>query len=282
MKFQKNEPLKKHNSFRIGGAADYFCEPKSRQDIIAAMVFAKEKKIPLAIIGAGTNLLVRDNGFRGLAIKIGKGLNWLKFCNNKVKVGAGVSLPRLIKACAAKGLGGIEFLAGIPGSAGGAVVMNAGAWGKAVGKFVNSVNAIDYNGKERLFSQKELQFAYRSSRFQKEKWIIIEITLQLNRLKRSLIKNKVQEYQQKRRARQPLGIANCGSVFKNPKGDFAGRIIEAAGCKGLRIGDAQVSDKHANFIVNLGEAKAKDVIKLMTQVQKKAKTKLEPEIKLLS
>ncbi len=269
MKFQRNESLKKHNSFHIGGKADYFCIPKNIDELKQALLFAKEKKLEVAVIGCGTNLLVRDHGFKGLIIKT-------------AKLSAGVTLPRLIKSLANKGLGGLEFLAGIPGSVGGAVVMNAGAWGKEISKLVRQVKVLDYNGREKVFKRKDLNFAYRSSRLQKEKYIVVEVVFNLKKRKKSLIKKNINKYLSKRKSRQPLGSPNCGSIFKNPKNAFAGQLIELAGCKGMRRGDAQVSLKHANFIVNLGEAKAQDVIKLMTVIQGRVKVKLAPEIKLLS
>lgn len=285
MRYLRNVPLKKHASFKIGGLADYFCVPKTVSEIKEALDFAEKNKLRVAVIGAGTNLLMHDEEFNGLVIKLSRGLNWIKIDNKCARVGAGVLLPRLIKALSKSGLGGLEFLAGIPGSVGGAVVMNAGAWGKEIGKHVEQIRVLDEEGQERTISKRDLGFAYRKSRVQKTEWIVTEVTFRLREKNKKAIKNKINEYLIKRRTSQPLGTPNSGSVFKNPKGDFAGRMIEAAGCKGLRVGDAQVSLKHANFIVNLGEAKADDVIKLMTRIQKTVKDKfkilLEPEIKIM-
>lgn len=283
MKYLRNEPLKKHTSFRIGGPADYFCVAKDVGEIRQALAFAKEKKLPVSIIGAGTNFLVLDRGFRGLVIKIAGGLQWVKIKANRAHVGAGVMLQRLIVSLARKGLGGMEFLAGIPGSVGGAVVMNAGAWGKEIAGCVEQIKVMDLKGEEKTL--RKIGFGYRKSRLQGSAWIVTEVVLKLRRKKRGAINKKIKEYLAKRRASQPLGIPNCGSIFKNPGNDFAGRLIEHAGCKGMRVGDAQVSAKHANFIVNLGEAKAKDVIKLMTCVRKEVKDRfrieLEPEVKIM-
>ncbi len=283
MKYLRNEPLKKHTSFRIGGPADYFCVARDAEELRQALAFARDKKLPISIIGAGTNFLVLDRGFRGLVIKIAGGSQWVKIKANRAHVGAGVMLQRLIGSLARKGLGGMEFLAGIPGSVGGAVVMNAGAWGKEIAGCVEQIKVINLKGEEKTF--RKLGFAYRKSRLQGSSWIVTEVVLKLRRKKRGAINKKIKEYLVKRRASQPLGIPNCGSIFKNPGNDFAGRLIERAGCKGMRVGDAQVSAKHANFIVNLGEAKAKDVIKLMTCVQKEVKNRfrieLEPEVKIM-
>ena len=284
MKILRNEPLKRHTSLHIGGPADYFCIPKNTDELREALQFAKERKLRLAIMGAGTNLLALDNGFRGLVIKLYGGLNWIKIHRPKAQVGAGVALFKLLFALAKKGLGGIEFMAGIPGSVGGAVYMNAGAWGKGIGDFVEEVRAVDRTGKERIFNKAQLGFGYRRSKLQNSQWIITDIVLKLRRKQRKLISKKIKEYLKLRREKQPLGTPNCGSVFKNPKGDFAGRIIEQAGCKGMRFGDAQISSKHANFILNKGDASSKDVLKLMSlakrEVRRRFKVSLSPEVKI--
>ncbi len=283
MRYARKEPLRKHTSFRIGGPAEYFCVAKSVNDLKEAILFAKERKLQITILGAGTNLLVLDWGFNGLVIKLG--LNWVKTKDSKVAVGAGVPLAKLIRTLSQKGLGGLEFLAGIPGTVGGAVVMNAGAWKKEIGKYVHQVAVLDKEGKEIILKRKNLGFGYRQSRLQGKSWIVTEVHLKLHKKKKTAITKSIREHLVKRKSVQPLGSPNSGSIFKNPKGDFAGRIIEEAGCKGMRVGDAQVSCKHANFIVNLGDAKAKDVISLMTAIRKmvkeKLKIELEPEIKIM-
>jgi len=285
MKFKRNVALKEHTSFRIGGPASYFCSPKDLNDLIAALEFAKAKNLPATVLGSGTNVLVLDDGWPGLVIKTCGGLNAIEIDGNKVTFGAGVTLPRLIAKLASEGLGGFEFLAGIPGSIGGAVVMNAGAWGKEIGDSVVSVTVVDRWGESKTLSKRQMKFAYRKSYLQGKKLIVVSVTFKLRRKKKKLIYKKIKELLARRRTGQPLGAPNCGSVFKNPRHDHAGRLIEACGCKGLRVGDAQISSKHANFILNLGEAKARDVIKLMSLVQQKVKKSfkimLEPEIKIM-
>ena len=281
MKYLRNELLKKHTSFKIGGPADYFCIPKNLGELIEALRFAQERKMAVAIMGGGTNLLALDKGFRGLVIKLAGGLNWIRRRGRLVYVGAGVYLPHLLLTLAQKGLGGLEFLAGIPGTVGGAVIMNAGAWGKEIGKFVKSVKVLNANGEEKVLEKKELGFGYRQSALQAGRFILAEVVLRLRKSQPRIIKKKMQEFLAKRRKSQPLGIPNAGCIFKNPPGKFAGKILEEAGCKGMRVGDAQVSNKHANFIVNLGYARAHDVLKLMTKMQKAVKIKLEPEIKIM-
>jgi UDP-N-acetylmuramate dehydrogenase len=285
MRYLHDQPLKKHTAFRIGGPADHLCVPKNVDELQEALRFAKERRLRVVVLGAGTNTLALDRGFRGMVIKLAGSLGGIELNRSRARVGAGVLLPRLMNRLAQKGLSGLEFLAGIPGSVGGAVVMNAGAWGKSIGERVEEVRVLDNKGRLKPLKKGELGFGYRRSRLQGRDWIVIEVALKLRRQKKRLIKEKLQEYLARRKATQPLGIPNSGSIFKNPKGRFAGKLIEEAGCKGMRVGDAQVSAKHGNFIVNLGDAKARDVIKLMTRVQKavsdKFKIMLEPEIKIM-
>jgi UDP-N-acetylmuramate dehydrogenase len=281
MKFLRNVWLKKHTSFRIGGPADYFVIPKNLKELNEALKFAEEKNLMVALMGAGTNLLVLDKGFRGLVIKLGGGISYIKVRGRTAWVGAGTYLSSLLQTLMRKGLGGLEFLAGIPGTVGGAVVMNAGAWGREIGKYVKSVRVLEKSGKERVLEGKQLKFGYRTSIFQKGKYLLVEVVFRLRKKRPSFIKRKMQEFLGKRKKSQPLGVPSAGSIFRNPPNGFAGKILEEAGCKGWRVGDAQVSHKHANFIINLGEAKARDVLQLMTKMQKAVKVKLEPELKLM-
>lgn len=281
MRFLRNQSLKKYTSFRIGGAADHFCVPASPADLQEALAFARARNLRVAVLGAGTNTLVLDRGFRGLVIKLAGGLSWVRVKGRRAHVGAGVPLPRLIRSLAARGLSGMEFLAGIPGTVGGAIFMNAGAWGKEISGFVEEVKVMDEKGRVRTLKKRDLGFSYRKSKLQKKKWIICEARFKLRRQRKKSINKKIREFMARRREKQPLGSPSCGSVFRNPQGDFAGRLIEAAGLKGMRIGDAQVSFKHGNFILNLGDARAKDVIKLITAIRKKVRPRLEPEINIL-
>lgn len=285
MKYQRNQSLKKHTSFRIGGPADYFCVPKSIHELREAIDFARERKMRISVLGGGTNVLVLDRGFRGLVIKLAGGLSSIKVNSRKTRAGAGMLLPRLIRKVASRGLSGLEFLAGVPGSVGGAIIMNAGAWGREIGRYVEEIKVLDNKGRLKVVKNGKLGFGYRKSKLQKKSWIVVEATFKLRKQRKKTINKKIKECLAKRKETQPLGSPSCGSVFKNPKGDYAGRLIEEAGCKGRRVGDAQVSAKHGNFIVNLGDAKAQDVIKLMASVQKAVKDKfkilLEPEIKFM-
>ncbi len=281
MRYLREQPLKKHCSIKIGGPAEYFCQPKNINDLKDALKFAHEKRLPVMILGAGSNLLFSDQGFKGLVIKLVKGLDWVRVDRAKVTVASGVLLSKLLSNLIKSKLGGLEFLVGIPGTVGGAVVMNAGAWGKEIGQFVDRIKVLDKSGKGKVIKRKDLGFAYRKSILQKNDLVVTEVTLRLRSSKKSIVLKKIKEFMDRRKGSQPLGIPNSGSVFKNPTGSFAGKLIEEAGCKGMRVGDAQVSEKHANFIVNLGEAKADDVIKLMSRIQKSVKIKLEPEIVII-
>lgn len=285
MKILRNEPLKKHTSFKIGGPADYFCNPSNFTELEEGLKYANEEKLPISIIGAGTNLLALDKGFRGMVINLSHGFGTIQIDGATITVGAGCYLAKLLNVLAAKGIGGMEFLAGIPGTVGGAVIMNAGAWGKAIGKQVFEVCTVDLKGKKSIFGKKELKFSYRKSIFQGKGLIMTEIVLKLRKKSNLLVKNKMEYYLSARKETQPLGIPNAGCIFKNPNNGYAGKLLQEAGCKGMRIGDAQISTKHANFIVNLGEAKARDVLLLMTRAQKKVnerfKIQLEPELKIM-
>ena len=286
MEFKRGVPLKKFTTFKTGGLADYFCAPESETELKESLAFAKKKQLPVAVIGSGSNVLFPDNGYKGLVIQLSDALNWIEVNSQKnnqlVRVGAGVSLQKLVRFLSQRGLSGLEFMAGIPGTVGGAVMMNAGAWGEEIGNFINEVKVIDRSGKELILKPNKLKFGYRRSSLAKKRWIATEVIFKLQKGRKKEIQAKIKEYQDARKKRHPLGLPNFGSVFKNPPGYFAGKLIEDAGCKGLQIGQAQVSNMHANFIVNLGKAKTKDALDLIsavkTRVKEKHKILLEPEV----
>ncbi|OGC11275.1 UDP-N-acetylenolpyruvoylglucosamine reductase [candidate division WOR-1 bacterium RIFOXYA12_FULL_52_29] len=285
MKYLKDEPLKKHTSFRIGGPARYFCVPKNQEELAEAIQYAREKKLKFAILGAGTNVLALDKGYRGLVIKLANGLKRIYFKDNLLYAEAGVYLPQLVQVALKRRLTGLEFLAGIPGTVGGAIVMNAGAWGKEISGSIDHVKALDKNGQEVVLTRKELGFGYRKSSIEKKGLIVVETAFKLKTGQVKAMREKINEHLAQRKLKQPLGIPNAGSVFKNQQKKIAGKLLQESGAKGLRCGDAQISEKHANFIVNLGEASSRDVLKLMTKAQKivkeKYKVNLEPEIKIM-
>jgi len=281
MKYLRNEPLARHTTFKIGGPAKYFCAPKSINELKKSLLFAKENNLKVSIIGSGSNLLISDKGFDGLIIN--PKISGIVIKGTDVLAGSGISIQYLLNILAKKGLSGLEFMTGIPGSVGGSVCMNVGTGKEEIGGKVVRIWAIDQSQKAKVKSQNECKFDYRKSIFQNGKFIITKVQFKLKKGRPADIKAKIKDLWKKRLAKQPYNMPSAGSIFKNPKGDFAGRLIEAAGLKGMRIGDAQVSEKHANFIVNLGKGKADDVLKLIAHIQKKVKKKfdikLETEVK---
>lgn len=279
MKLKENEPLSEHTTFRIGGPARYFIEAKTIAELQAALNFAKGKKLKVLFLGKGSNALISDKGFNGLVIKLR--LSRTGVSGESVVAESGVSVAQLVNLTAKKGLTGLEFLTGIPGTVGGAVAMNAG-----VGKFAIGDKIKRVWGLRKTFSKSECKFGYRRSIFQVGKYIITKVEFKLKKGNKAKIRATIKQMWQKRLEKQPYDLPSAGSVFKNPKGKFAGQLIEEAGCKGLRVRGAEVSKMHANFIVNRGKARAKDVIQLMKAVQKKVKkafgVTLEPEIKFVN
>ncbi|MEW6424852.1 MAG: UDP-N-acetylmuramate dehydrogenase [Bacillota bacterium] len=280
-----DEPMKLHTTWRIGGPADFFIDPDGVESLARALGFAREANLPVTIIGKGSNLLVKDGGIRGLVVKIGSGFTRLSVQGNRVSAGAGVGLARLTAAAQDAGLGGFEFLAGIPGSVGGAVVMNAGAFGKAIGDLCEEVELMDETGRLTRRAGAGLGFGYRTSSLQDSKLIVLAATFRGTHRDRDAIRAEAQGIFNRRKKSQPLGEPSAGSVFKNPPGFSAGFLIEQAGAKGMRAGGAAVSGVHANFIVNLGNATAGDVLTLLEQVKslvwQKFAIELEPEVRIL-
>jgi UDP-N-acetylmuramate dehydrogenase len=270
---KKNVFLKNYTTFRIGGRARYFFEAKDEDDLISAISAAKKTRTPFFILGGGSNMLVSDKGFNGLVIKTQNVKYGIR--DEKITAGAGTRLGELARAAKNKGLAGLEWAAGIPGTLGGALRGNAGAFKSAMADSVQRVDVLDTkNGKMKIFKNKDCRFAYRDSIFKKNKnLVIVSSTLKLKRGDRREIENKIKEFLKYRQDRQALNFACAGSVFLNPKGRFAGELIEECGLKGKKIGRAQISKIHANFIVNLGGARAKDVRKLINLTKGRVKRK---------
>jgi UDP-N-acetylmuramate dehydrogenase len=279
------ELMKKHTSWRIGGPADIYVEPASRGELQLAVSYAHELSIPLTVIGAGTNILVSDEGIRGIVIKIGSGLDWISVNENIIFAEAGAKLSRVASVARDAGLGGFEFSAGIPGDVGGAVVMNAGANGASVGAQVKEILLLNPEGVYFKKTKDEMNFGYRSSALQSELAVVVEAVFSCCRRDKNAINEDMDTYIKKRKDTQPLHYPNAGSVFKNPPGESAGRLIEAAGLKGERVGDAQISLMHANFIINLGAATARDVLMLINKARASVLDRfgidLKPEVKVL-
>lgn len=280
---KKNEPLQKYTTFKIGGPAKYFIEANNLEDIKKALTFAKAKKTKVFILGGGSNVLFSDNGFKGIIICTKMAEYVLEGTN--LVVDCGLQIGLLVKLMADKGLSGIEFLAGIPGTVGGAVFMNAGQKSDEIKKVVKKVWAVDFNGIEHVFDGKDCGFGYRRSIFQKRKLVIVKVKLQLKKSKTKLIAEKIKEILKNKMKIQPYNLPSAGSFFENPKNKFAAKLIETSGCKGMRVGNAQISEKHANFIVNLNGATSKDVINLYKRVVSIVRNKtgitLIPEVKIL-
>ena len=291
--------LARHTSFRIGGPADVFVEPDTIDELQAVVRVVRAEQLPLFMLGGGTNLLISDHGVRGVVVKLGGGFNYTVWqtqneqneqaeqqalAQRRVRVGAGHSLGRFVREAVRKGYAGVEFAEGIPGSIGGGLLMNAGAFGGELSQVVESIQGIDHTAQVVSLAGDSLEFAYRRTGLPAG-FIVTEIVLQLHRQQADHLTQAMQQAQAKRHKGQPHGYPNAGSIFKNPSGTYAGRLIEAAGLKGTICGRAQVSPQHANFIVNTGGAQAADVKQLMEQVQRTVwathQVWLEPEIRLV-
>jgi len=279
---RENVSLKSHNTFRIGGKARYFFVAKNKEDLIKAITTVTDLKLPLFVLGNGSNLLISDKGFKGLVIKIKNQKSKIK--NNLICVEAGVSLGQLVNIASKNNLTGLEWAIGIPGTVGGAIAGNAGAFNKSIGENVSGVEVYDVRNKRiKIFKIKNCKFSYRESIFKKNRnLIIISVKLRLNKGNKEKIKQKMKAYLNHRIETQPLKLPSIGSIFKNSKGFFAAELIEKCGLKGKKVEDVKISEKHANFIVNLGKGKARDVVKLISLIKKKVKGKfgviLEEEI----
>lgn len=278
-------PMSDYTSFRIGGPADVMAFPEDEADLKDIILFAESKGFPFYVLGAATNLLVRDGGIRGIVINMTEGfkdITWLE--DDKAAVGAGVGLQGLISECRAKGLGGLEFACGIPGTIGGAVSMNAGAYGREMKDIVEGVEFMGRKGQKGYLTSADAGFSYRKTSLPKGA-IVIRANIRFEKKNPEEISAKLQEYRDRRKAAAEIRYPNAGSIFKNPEGGKgAGKLIEEAGLKGARMGDAEVSTVHANYIVNRGRALARDVLGLMAMIRDKvygtSGIVLEPEIKV--
>lgn len=281
---RERERLAKHVSFRIGGPADVLVVPRSGDELRAVARALFDERVAFVVLGAGSNVLISDWGIRGVVVKIGKGVDRVTRVGDRIIAESGVGLPHLARDAATYGLSGLEFAAGIPASVGGAVVMNAGAHGHAMAEVVRAVRAVTADGEVEL-SGAALEYAYRTSVLQQRPAVVTEVTLQLRPADPAAVRRQTDEWLAHRSATQPIGPPSSGCVFRNPAGDHAGRLIDLAGGKGLQVGGARVSEIHANYIVNTGDATAVDVLTLMRKVNalvaEKFGVTLDPEVKLL-
>ena len=283
-----NEPMKKYTSFKIGGPAECLIKIESVEELKKVLKIANENNIKITVIGNGSNVLVLDEGISGitLIIKI-EGIDFKDIENNKVlvSIGAGEKVSKIGRIFLNNSLSGFEEISGIPGSIGGAARMNAGAHGKEMKDIVKSVTCVDYLGNEKIFSNTEMKFEYRKSILKKEKYIVTKVEIELARGKTEEIKAKMDEYLRFRKEKQPLESPSAGSTFKRGEDFITSKLIDEAGLKGLRVGDAEISTKHAGFVINKGNAKAKDVLELINKVKeevyKKYQKKIELEIEVI-
>ncbi len=261
-------PLAPRTTWRIGGPAELLAVPLDAADLARAIRWAVAGGVPWRVLGNGSNLLVSDRGVRGLVLHLRKTLDTVRFDGNSVHAGAGASFPLLAHQCAAQGLTGLEFGAGIPGTVGGAILMNAGWHRHEIGNFVTRVMFLTPDGALESWPREDCRFSYRSSAFRRRRGVVLEASLSLAEDTEEEIRSRLERFSVSRKENQPTSLPSCGSVFEQPPGDFAGRLIEEAGLKGARVGDIQVSPIHANFFVNLGRGTAEQVLELARQVEK--------------
>jgi len=266
----EKEPLSNHTTYRVGGAAELLVCPEDAEGIGWLYRFAKREGIPLVVIGAGSNVIAPDEGIEGLVLKTKRAVGGIRFTGgNRVEAEAGTGLTEFARAAAGKGLGGISSLAGIPGTVGGAVWMNAGTGEVETADLLVSVELLTSSGRRRRFKRGDLSFGYRRSIFQGSDWLILGAEFELPPGDPEGIEASIDSLIDERDRKYPMEYPSAGSVFKRPPGAFAGRLIEEAGCKGLRVGDAAVSERHANFIVNLGSAGSAEILELVALVRKR-------------
>ena len=281
---RRGEPLAKHVSFRIGGPADILVLPPTLESLDAAAAWLYTEGLPFIVLGRGSNVLIADRGIRGVVVKTGRGQEGVVYDGPHVHAECGVSLPHLSRRTADRGLAGLEFAAGIPGSVGGAVVMNAGAHASAIADVLVSARVRTPRGVA-TWTGADLALRYRHSRLQEQPGVVLDCELMLRPASAEETVARLDAWLRTRAESQPLGPPSSGCIFRNPDGDYAGRLIDAAGTKGLRVGGAVVSDRHANYILNTGNATARDVLALIGQVQARVRdhtgTDLATEIKML-
>lgn len=280
-----NEPMKNHTYFKIGGNVDLLLIPTNVDQVMGAVKLLKKHGEKPIIIGNGTNLLVSDKGIRGVVIKISKKMSNIVAEGDKIVADSGCLLSQIASKALENALEGFEFAGGIPGSLGGAIAMNAGAYDGEMKDVIDSVVCMNKAGEMFELSNEKLKFSYRHSAIQAEDLIVLQAKIKLQKGDAAAIKAKIDDFAERRITKQPLNMPSAGSTFKRPIGDYASRLIEANGLKGLRYGDAQVSEKHCGFIVNVGEAKCQDVMRLISVIQKTVKDQsgieLCPEVKII-
>lgn len=279
------EPMAEHTTFRIGGPADCFIQIGSKEQLVRVQRYLKQIELPFFILGNGSNLLVSDMGYRGIVLQIGREMSKIEVEGDMITAQAGAPLAQVARAALEHGLTGLEFASGIPGTIGGGVVMNAGAYDGELSGVVTQVNVVNPEGECMELSNSSMEFGYRTSTIRNNPFTVTEVILRLVKGDREQIRAKMEELAAKRREKQPLEYPSAGSTFKRPRGYFAGKLIMDAGLRGFRIGGARVSEKHCGFIVNIGNATAEDVRDVIGEVRERVKERfsveLEPEILFL-
>ena len=279
------EPMKNHTTFRIGGPADALALPKTPEEVAEVVHFCHEHAQPYYVLGNGSNLLVSDEGYRGLVLQLYRNFNDIQVNGETITVQSGAMLAAVARTAYQTGLTGLEFASGIPGTIGGAVVMNAGAYGGEMKNVLKEVTVLTKEGEVLVIPAKALELGYRTSVIPKNGWIVLGAVLQLKKGDQEQILARMEELKEQRITKQPLDLPSAGSTFKRPEGYFAGKLIMDAGLRGFTVGGAQVSEKHCGFVVNRGNATAADVWDLICEVKRRVKemtgVELEPEVKLL-
>ena len=278
------EPMKKHTTFRVGGPADVLVQPDETA-LAAILALCRQYHVSYSFIGNGSNLLVGDKGIRGVVIEMTDPMGNIEVDGTKITAQAGAMLSKIANTAASNGLGGMEFAAGIPGSVGGAVVMNAGAYGGEMKDIIEKVYVLDENGAQLELDRDALDLGYRHSCIPEKKYIVTNVVLELVPRNEAEIRSEMKELNEKRAEKQPLQYPSAGSTFKRPEGYFAGKLIMDAGLRGYQVGGAQVSEKHCGFVINKGDATAADICQLMRDVSDKVQAQfgvvLEPEVKMI-
>lgn len=278
------EPMKKHTTFRVGGPADVLVQPDETA-LAAILALCRQYHVSYSFIGNGSNLLVGDKGIRGVVIEMTDPMGNIEVDGTKITAQAGAMLSKIANTAASNGLGGMEFAAGIPGSVGGAVVMNAGAYGGEMKDIIEKVYVLDENGEQLELDRDALDLGYRHSCIPEKKYIVTKVVLELVPRNEAEIRSEMKELNEKRAEKQPLQYPSAGSTFKRPEGYFAGKLIMDAGLRGYQVGGAQVSEKHCGFVINKGDATAADICQLMRDVSDKVQAQfgvvLEPEVKMI-
>ena len=278
------EPMKKHTTFRVGGPADVLVQPDETA-LAAILALCRQYHVSYSFIGNGSNLLVGDKGIRGVVIEMTDPMGNIEVDGTKITAQAGAMLSKIANTAASNGLGGMEFAAGIPGSVGGAVVMNAGAYGGEMKDIIEKVYVLDENGAQLELDRDALDLGYRHSCIPEKKYIVTKVVLELVKRNEAEIRSEMKELNKKRAEKQPLQYPSAGSTFKRPEGYFAGKLIMDAGLRGYQVGGAQVSEKHCGFVINKGDATAADICQLMRDVSDKVQAQfgvvLEPEVKMI-